>query len=60
MQNKLGSNDGLQLFAQKTLLEQIENSGGIDCYRNIDSKKEQLIRPLLDKYPNLFGDIGDY
>ena len=56
----MGSNEGLQFFAQKTLLEQIENSGGIDRYRNPDSKKEQLVRPLLDKFPNLFDDSDDY
>ena len=51
--------DGLQKFAQKTLLEQFESSGGLDCYRNQDGKKEQLLRPLLDKFLNLFGDIGN-
>ena len=51
---------GLPFFAQKTLLEQIESSGGLDRFRNQDNKKDQLIRPLLDKFPNLFGgDIGD-
>ena len=51
--------EGLPLFAQKTLLEQIESSGGLDCYRNQDNQKEQLIKPLLDKFPNLFDGIGD-
>ena len=50
---------GLPRFAQKTLLEQIENSGGLDRYCNQEGKKDQLIRPLLEKFPNLFGDIGD-
>ena len=44
---------GLPFFAQKTLLEQIESSGGLDRFRNQDNKKDQLIRPLLDKFPNL-------
>ena len=51
--------DGLQNFSQKTLLEQIESSGGLDHYRNQDGEKKQLIKPLLDKFPNLFGNIGD-
>ena len=51
---------GLPLFAQKTLLEQIESSGGLDRFRNQDNKKDQLIKPLLDKFPNLFGGIGGY
>ena len=50
---------GLPVFAQKTLLELIESSGGLDCLRNQDNKKDQLIKPLLDKFPNLFGDLGD-
>ena len=50
---------GLPVFAQKTLLELIESSGGLDRLRNQDSKKDQLIRPLLDKFPNLFGSFGD-
>ena len=50
---------GLPVFAQKTLQELIERSGGIDHYRNQDNKKDQLIKPLLDKFPNLFGVIGD-
>ena len=50
---------GLPVFAQKTLLELIESSGGIDRYCNQDNKKDQLIRPLLDKFPNLFGSFGD-
>ena len=50
---------GLPRFAQKTLLEQIENSGGLDRYRNQEGKKDQLIKPLLEKFPNLFGDIGN-
>ena len=61
MQTNLDSpiGGGLPRFAQKTLLEQIENSGGLDRYRNQEGKKDQLIRPLLEKFPNLFGDIGD-
>ena len=50
---------GLLFFVQKTLLEQIESSGGLDRFRNQDNKKDQLIKPLLDKFPNLFGGIGD-
>lgn len=50
---------GLPFFAQKTLLEQIESSGGLDRFRNQDNQKDQLIKPLLDKFPNLFGGIGD-
>ena len=50
---------GLPVFSQKTLQELIERSGGIDHYRNQDNKKDQLIKPLLDKFPNLFGVIGD-
>ena len=50
---------GLPFFAQKTLLELVESSGGLDRLRNQDSKKDQLIRPLLDKFPNLFGSFGD-
>ena len=62
MQTDLGSptaKEGLPFFAQKTLLEQIENSGGLDRYRNQEGKKDQLIRPLLEKFPNLFGGVGD-
>ena len=61
MQTDLGSptGGGLPKFAQKTLLEHIENSGGLDRYRNQDGKKDQLIRPLLEKFPNLFGGVGD-
>ena len=51
--------EGLPRFAQKTLLERVESSGGLDRLRSQDNKKNQLIRPLLDKFPNLFGDIGD-
>ena len=50
---------GLPVFAQKTLLELVESSGGLDRLRNQDNKKDQLIKPLLDKFPNLFGDLGD-
>ena len=57
--NQRKDEEGLQFFAQKNLLEQIESSGGLDHYRNQDGEKKQLIKPLLDKFPNLFGDIGD-
>ena len=50
---------GLPRFAQKTLLEQIENSGGLDRYRNQEGKKDQLIRPLPEKFPTIFGGIGN-
>ena len=50
---------GLPLFAQKTLLELVESSGGLDRFRNQDNQKDQLIKPLLDKFPNLFGSSGD-
>ena len=50
---------GLPFFTHKTLLEQIESSGGLDCYCNQEGQKDQLIKPLLDKFPNLFGGIGD-
>ena len=33
---------GLLRFAQKTLLEQIENSGGLDHYRNQEGKMTNL------------------
>ena len=61
MQTNLDSpiGGGLPRFAQKTLLEQIENSGGLDRYCNQKGKKDQLIRSLLEKFPNLFGGIGD-
>ena len=51
--------EGLPFFAQKTLLAQVESSGGLDHYHNLNGEKKQLIKPLLDKFPNLFGDIGD-
>ena len=51
--------EGLPFFAQKTLLEQIESSGGLDRYCNQVGQKDQLIRPLLEKFPNLFDGIGD-
>ena len=51
--------EGLLFFAQKTLLEQIGSSGGLDRYHNQVGQKDQLIRPLLEKFPNLFGGIGD-
>ena len=58
---KLGlpTTGGLPKFSQKTLLEQIENSSGLDCYCNQESKNKQHIRPLLEKFPNLFGYTGD-
>ena len=51
--------EGLPFFAQKTLLAQVESSGGLDHYHNLKGEKKQLIKPLLDKFPNLFGDIGN-
>jgi hypothetical protein len=53
------TNSGLPSFAQKILLQEIERNGDIDQYRNKDNKKEQLLRPLLEKFPNLFGGRGD-
>jgi hypothetical protein len=50
---------GLSQIAQKTLLQQIERNGGIDQYRNKQNEKEQLLKPLLDKFPALFGPRGD-
>lgn len=49
----------LSAIAQKTLLQQIERTGGIDKYRNKQYGKEQLLKPLLDKLPDLFGERGD-
>ena len=62
MQNfkdKRKEEEGLQFFAQKTLLAQVESSGGLDHYHYLKGEKKQLIKPLLDKFPNLFGDIGN-
>jgi hypothetical protein len=50
---------GLSHLAQKTLLQQIERRGGIDKYRNKQNEKEQLLKPVLDKFPSLFGPRGD-
>ena len=47
MQINSGSPGGLPKFSQKTLLKEIENSGGLDRYRNQIGKKKQVIRPLL-------------
>ena len=39
---------GLPNFAQKTLLEQIENSNSLDLYYNQEGENDQHIRPLLE------------
>jgi hypothetical protein len=50
---------GLSRISQKTLLQQIELGGGLDYFRNKEDQKVQLLRPVLEKFPHLFGERGD-
>jgi hypothetical protein len=54
------SKEGLPEGTQLILLQKIERSGGISVIKNKSGEKKQLLEPLLDKHPALFGICGDH
>jgi hypothetical protein len=54
------SKEGLPEGMQLILLQEIERSGGISAIKNKTGEKKQLLQPLLDKHPAIFGICGDH
>ena len=51
--------NGLPKVAQNLLRRLVQVNGGLIQFFTKEGKQQQLLAPLLDKYPEFFGERGD-